>query len=149
MSSKFDKQIKIIREGVEKGFSANKIQKILKSKGLGMRRKTLLGWVRKIKGVKKKPSPSKYVPRKYKVVAKAKRVKVSRVRVAVYGIVNNEGKRIEIEGNPKAVGKAVALAVKNPPKKKIVHAKAEKLVQKPLVYLNKEEEWDTRPEVES
>ena len=55
-----------IRTYAKQGYSANKIQKKLKSQGLGIRRKTLLSEVRKIKATKPKAQPQKYTPKKYR-----------------------------------------------------------------------------------
>ena len=54
----------IIRKLAKKGYSANKIQRELQKRGLGIRRKNMLKIIRKVKGVKKKPYAEKYIPRK-------------------------------------------------------------------------------------
>jgi hypothetical protein len=61
-----DKQISIINESIQKGQSANKIQKQLRSQGLGIRRKELLKQIREIKTKSPKANPEKYIPRKYR-----------------------------------------------------------------------------------
>ena len=63
---KREKQLKRIKELVEEGYSANKIQEILKDEELGMKRQKLLGIIREIKGVKKKKHAKKHIPKKYR-----------------------------------------------------------------------------------
>lgn len=60
-------QAKIIRERVLQGISTTEIQKELSSKGIGIRRKTLLKEVRAIKGLKESEvKRGKYIPKKYR-----------------------------------------------------------------------------------
>lgn len=51
---------------VKSDYSANKIQKKLKSQGLGIQRKKLLAEVRKLKGTTPKVDRQKCTPRKYR-----------------------------------------------------------------------------------
>ena len=51
---------------VSRGYSANKIQKRLKNRGIGIRRKKLLKIVREMKLRQKKVSVKKYTPKKYR-----------------------------------------------------------------------------------
>ena len=51
---------------VKHGYSANEIQKLLKKRGIGIRRKTLLRYVRETKGKSVKPNREKYIPKKYR-----------------------------------------------------------------------------------
>lgn len=68
MSKSISKKQRIdtITAYVNKGYSANKIQKKLQSQGLGIQRKKLLAEVRKIKGKAPKANASKYTPVKYR-----------------------------------------------------------------------------------
>jgi hypothetical protein len=61
-----NKQILVVNEGIKKGYSANKIQRELKNKGIGIRRKVLLRQIREIKMKSPKVNPEKYIPRKYR-----------------------------------------------------------------------------------
>jgi hypothetical protein len=60
-----NKQFKVVNEGIKKGYSANKIQRELKSKGIGIRRQVLLRQIREIKMKSPRVNPEKYTPRKY------------------------------------------------------------------------------------
>lgn len=51
---------------ISHGYSANKIQRILKNKGIGIRRKTLLRYIREAKGISVKANREKYIPKKYR-----------------------------------------------------------------------------------
>lgn len=62
---------------VSSGYSANKIQKRLKDRGLGIQRKKLLKIVRELRMKPKKADAKKYTPKKYrKKKSKKKRKKV-------------------------------------------------------------------------
>lgn len=61
-----NKQFSVVNEGIKKGYSANKIQRELKNKGIGIRRKVLLKQIREIKMKSPKVNPEKYIPRKYR-----------------------------------------------------------------------------------
>lgn len=61
-----NKQILVVNEGIKKGYSANKIQIELKSKGIGIRRKVLLRQIREMKMKSPKVNSEKYTPRKYR-----------------------------------------------------------------------------------
>jgi len=65
--SKKTKQYRMIEEGISVGMSANKIQKFLRSQGLGVRRKKLLAEIRSIKGITiSKEKRKKSIPKKYR-----------------------------------------------------------------------------------
>jgi hypothetical protein len=51
---------------VKRGYSANRIQRRLKKRGIGIRRKTLLRYVREAKKKPAKANSAKYTPRKYR-----------------------------------------------------------------------------------
>ncbi|OGH06787.1 MAG: hypothetical protein A2W22_06140 [Candidatus Levybacteria bacterium RBG_16_35_11] len=59
-------RIKAINRYVGKGYSANKIQKRLKARGLGVRRKTLLKIVRQTRLKQERANTWKYTPKKYR-----------------------------------------------------------------------------------
>jgi len=61
-----NKQFLVVSEGIKKGYSANKIQRELKNKGIGIRRKVLLRQIREIKMKSPKVNPEKYTPKKYR-----------------------------------------------------------------------------------
>jgi hypothetical protein len=57
---------KSVRWYVGRKYSANKIQRLLKKRGIGIRRKTLLRYVREFKGKSVKANREKYIPKKYR-----------------------------------------------------------------------------------
>jgi hypothetical protein len=57
-----------IQQLSRKGYSANQIQRALRKEHIGLRRTVLLRTVREVKGRSAKPSTSKYVPRKYRII---------------------------------------------------------------------------------
>jgi len=60
-------QRKAIESYVEKGYSSNKIQKLLREQNLGLRRKTLLSEIRSVKKVQITPEKrQKAIPKKYR-----------------------------------------------------------------------------------
>ena len=137
---------RLIREYVEKGYRANRIQRELQHRGLGMRRKDLLAQIRGVKGVKKKPESYKYTPRKYR------RILIPRpepVKIAIYGSVRGRPRRIQLIGYPQDLYYAVIQGVKHPPKQQFLTSRAGSVALFPSRYLDVEEEWDDRPRVES
>lgn len=66
---------------VSRGYSANKIQKRMKDRGIGIRRKKLLKIVREMRLREKKARAEKYIPKKYrKKKSKKKQKKRSKKR---------------------------------------------------------------------
>jgi hypothetical protein len=63
---KIPKVKKKVKWYVQHKYSANKIQKALKKRGIGIRRKTLLKIVRDVKKRPLKANTSKYTPKKYR-----------------------------------------------------------------------------------
>lgn len=60
----------LIKYYVKQGYSANKIQKELQKRKMGIRRQKLLEIVRKYKKKPKKPKAYKYIPKKYRKIKK-------------------------------------------------------------------------------
>jgi len=121
-------QTEAIRTYIKQGYSANKIQKKLKSQGLGIRRQTLLAEVRKLKGKKPRAQSHKYTPKKYRrrISPPARRPVYSGKHIAVYryattsryrvlarklGLPKSYSARFELYGNGKDIAKAVHLAL--------------------------------------
>lgn len=141
---------RLIREYVAEGYSANMIQRELQKKGLGLRRKVLLAKIREVKGVPKKPHPSKYIPRKYrrvevKPVPKREipflRERIWGKRLAVYGTVRGRSRRIEMYGSGRELYNAMLDAVIHPPRERFVICHARDVAY----YLDYGDEWDERP----
>lgn len=63
---KIPKVKKSVKWYVKRGYSANKIQRKLKKRGIGIRRKTLLKYVREAKKKPVKADSGKYTPKKYR-----------------------------------------------------------------------------------
>jgi len=156
-----------IKAYVKQGYSANKIQKKLKSQGLGIRRTTLLAEVRKVKGAKPKADRQKYTPKKYRRVApKARRPVFSGKHIAVYryattqryrklarkaGMPLSYSARFEFYGNGKDLAKAVRLALSGiVPRfeKPHVECSARAFLRNPYRY-GEDGEWVDRPNIES
>jgi hypothetical protein len=57
---------KSVKWYVNRKYSANKIQRRLKKRGIGIRRKTLLRYVREAKGKSVKANREKYTPKKFR-----------------------------------------------------------------------------------
>lgn len=157
-------QRKAIRNYIKKGYSANRIQKRLKARHMGMRRTVLLSQIRKVNHQKAKVDRLKYTPRKYQKITggiphppKTRRQFFIGRQVAVYGYARTSrhpraySARFEFCGN----GKALFLAVKKAhegivPRKEwaFVKCSARDFLSNPSVY-GERGFWTERPEVES
>lgn len=141
--------VKRIQTLSKQGFSANQIQRTLKREHRGIRRKTLLAYVRKFKGRPLKPHVERYIPRKYR-----RRVAVTpkpEKHVAIYGRHKGKSKRIEASGTGKQLYRFLIDAVKHPPKKRFerVSVKDYMGLSQRAKYLDYGEEWDEKPTIKS
>jgi hypothetical protein len=89
-------QRRAIKTYVKRGYSANKIQKQLQKRHIGIRRKALLKEIRKIRRVK--AHRRKYIPREYRYPPimpwrKARKISVGLRRIILTGW--HRGKRVE------------------------------------------------------
>jgi hypothetical protein len=141
------KQIDRIKADVDKGMSANQIQKDLQKNHMGMKRQKLLAYVREFKGQPAPKEPQKYTPTKYRRARAIPHVEIGK-KIAVYGTVHGESKRIQMYGSGRNLYSAMKFAGKYPPKKRFLTASASDIVSNPEDYLDMDEEWD-RKEVES
>jgi hypothetical protein len=134
--------VNYIRTQSQKGRSANQIQRELRAKGIGLRRKTILTYVRKFKHRPPKPHAEIYVPRKYRRPEK---------HIAVYGKVKGKSKRLEIAGSGRKLYTILIDAVHHPPKQRIERVSADKMrgLSARAKYLDYGEEWDERPTIKS
>ncbi len=156
-----------IKAYVKQGYSANMIQKKLKSQSLGIRRTTLLAEVRKLKGTKPKAHPQKYTPKKYRrVTPKARKPFFRGKHIAVYryattqryrkiakkaGMSLSYSARYEFCGNGKDLAKAVRLALNGiVPRfeRPFVECSARAFLRNPYRY-GEDGEWVDRPNIES
>jgi len=150
-------QVDRIRELSRQGKSANQIDRTLRSEHMGMRRTTLLNYVREFKGRPPPRHPERHIP--HRAIAARKMRKKIRLRVkemrkekkiAIYGTVDGEGRRFQFLGKGKDLYKSVMLAVRHPPKKEkpFTTVDAEKFLEDYGRYLSREK-WDERPAVKS
>lgn len=145
MASK--EQVNFIRKEAKEGKSANQIQKDLQEHHMGMKRQRLLEYVREYKGQKPKAEPSKYTPKKYRRARVVRHIEIGK-KLAVYGSVNWQSRRVQMSGSGKELYSAMMLVGKHPPKKRFLTTNAKNIIENPDEYLDMEEEWD-RKEVES
>jgi hypothetical protein len=142
-----------IRTYVKQGLSSNKIQKRLQEKHLGIRRKTLLAEIRKLKHQKSKPNLRKYTPRKYRKRTLHPSKATSRFQkgyqIAGYGTVHGQSRRLQVYGSGKQLYKVMLLASQHPPRTQFLTIYAGTLLSNPWRYLSKEEFWDAKPRVDS
>ena len=151
-------QIKAIRGYVKQGLSANKIQKMLQKRHLGIRRKVLLAEVRKLKGKKPKADRQKYTPRKYrKRRPKARKPVFIGKHIAVYGYARTSrhpkaySARFEFYGSGRDLNRAVRLAYSGiVPRKEwaFVECSARDFLSNPSKY-GERGCWVGRPDIES
>lgn len=142
-----------IRKLSKQGKSSNEIVRQLRREGIGIRRKTILAYVRQFKGRKPKAEPYKYTPRKY--LTKERRIHVEHEvkpkHIAVYGKVRGMSKRLEVVGTGKQLFSILIDAVEHPPKQRIQRVSADRLrsLSDRARYLDYKEEWDDRPTIRS
>jgi len=144
MPKKFtEEQIKkreqLIKYYVGRNYSANRIQKELQKKGLGMRRKDLLKRVREIREAK----TLKAIPRIPKKRYKARPWFMGRKAIAVYGTVNGKSRRIEMVGSGRQLYNAMLRVAQHPPKVRFVRCRADRA----HYFLDYREKWDEHPQV--
>lgn len=136
------KQINAIRKYSRQGLSANKIQKRLRTRHMGMRRTVLLTYVREMKHQQPKANVSMYVPRKYY------RVRFGGKQVAEYGTVRGKPRRIQVYGDGKQLYKVIRLISRHPPRERFLTIDANRLLSDPERFLS-EGYWDARPRIKS
>jgi hypothetical protein len=157
-------QRKAIRSYVKKGITANKIQKRLRARHMGMRRTVLLSQIRKVKHQKPKANRLKHTPKKYQRMtsgvphpSRERRQTMSGRQVAVYGYARTRrnprpySARFEFYGSGKDLFKAVKLAHDGfVPRKEwaFVKCSAREFLSNPEVY-GERGEWSDSPRVES
>jgi hypothetical protein len=141
-------QNKAIRGYVKQGLSANKIQKQLQKQHLGIRRKTLLSEIRKIKGRKPKADRQKYTPHKYRISILKRRFPMMK-QIAVYSTVYGRPRRVQMAGRGKHLYMAMEYVSQYPPKQKFLTIRAVDLLKDPWRYLDRKERWDRHPDVRS
>lgn len=139
-------QINRIRELSKQGRSTNQIQRTLSKEGLGLRRQTMLNYVREARNRPLKANTQIYTPIKFR-----RTFSPYGKGVAVYGAVNGRPKRVQMSGNGKSLYTAMRLVAKHPPVKKVrfLSISANELLRHPEKYLDLEGEWDEHPKVKS
>jgi hypothetical protein len=143
-----------IRTYMKEGLSSNKIQKKLQKQHLGLRRKTLLAEIRKVKRKKPKANTFKYTPKKYRMrrvsyPSTARRHFYFGHQIAGYSTVHGQSRRIQVYGSGKQLYKVMLLASQHPPRTRFLTIDAGTLLSNPWKYLSREEFWDAKPRVDS
>jgi hypothetical protein len=155
-------QRKAIRTYVKQGLSANKIQKRLQKRHLGIRRKVLLEEIRKVKHRRPKANAFKYTPKKYRRVSRkygypSKKRRFAGRQVAVYGYARTNrhpraySARFEFYGSGRDLFRAVIQAHRGfVPRYEWAFVKcfARDFLNRPSIY-GERGIWVARPEVES
>lgn len=150
------KQINAIRTYSKKGWSANRIQKKLKQRQMGMRRTKLLGYVREFKHKQARPHVQKHIPRKYRKPTPTTYARPTGKptigmfgkQIACYGSKDGRAKRIQMSGTGRQLYEAMQIVSKHPPKKQFLTISSEALLESPEEYLERGY-WDARPKIES
>ena len=110
-----------IRELSRTKKSANKIVRQTRREGIGIRRTTILAYIREFRGKAPKKDVYKYIPKKYLTRERRLHIEqgVKRKGVVIYGKVNGINRRTEVSGTGKGLMSFLVDAVKHPPKKRI------------------------------
>ena len=146
------KQVNRIRELNARGYSANQIQKELRSEHIGLRRQIILNYTREFRNRPAQANVSKYTPKKYR------RYYHPREKVISFsGLVHGNASRINIFSiDGKTLHKVIREKIFDygktkrgySPKCQFLTIDASKLLSNPDKYLSKEE-WDKRPRINS
>lgn len=148
------RQIDRIRKLNRQGLSTNQIQKTLQHQGLGLQRKTLLTYIRELRG---RPAPAewqKYIPKKYRHPQPPPPLPpfpMGIKQVCVYGTYHGRQKRIQVYGSGADIYQAMPYMIDHPPKQDFLTIDAESLLTNPNRYLDTRvgAEWDRKPYIES
>jgi hypothetical protein len=144
-----------IRELSRTKKSANKIVRQTRREGIGIRRTTILAYIREFRGKAPKPHAYKYTPRKYLTTKRRLHIEhdIKRKHIAIYGKVNGVNRRIEVTGSGKGLMSFLVDAVKHPPKKRISRLDVDRdrldTFYGRRKVLDYGKEWDVRPTIKS
>ncbi|MEM2999765.1 MAG: hypothetical protein QW674_07230 [Candidatus Bathyarchaeia archaeon] len=142
------KRERLIREYARQGFSANLIQRRLSEQGLGMRRKELLRMVKRIKS-EARPKAAVKISLARAAKPRRRRLKPIGKRLAIYGTVDGESRRIELSGSGRELYLAMLGASQHPPRERFLVTSAKDFLENEFDYLDLGERWDEHPEAES
>lgn len=138
-----------IRELSRTRKSANEIVRQTRREGIGIRRKTILTYIRGFRGKAPKKDVYKYIPRKYRI--RERRIpfehEVKQKHVSVYGKQKGINKRYEISGTGHEIMDFLRDAVFHPPRRRIARIRANRISDRKEVDYGKV--WDSRPKIES
>ena len=146
------KQVNRIRELNARGYSANQIQKELRSEHIGLRRQIILNYTREFRNRPAQRNVSKYIPKKYRKIYRP----IGKV-ISISGLVHGKVRRINLFANDgRTLGRVLREKIFDygetkrgySPKSQFLTIDANKLLSNPDKYLEKEE-WDTRPRINS
>jgi len=121
------KQIRLVSRFSKRGYSANRIQRELSRRHMGMRRTVLLRHVREFRGRQAKPSPEKYTRKKYRKVTSQLRFPTSKT-IILRGRWKGEKKTIHRSG---------------------YGSQLYNFVRQEMAKARNREGWDARPEITS
>jgi len=140
-----------IRELSRTRKSANEIVRQTRREGIGIRRKTILAYIRGFRGKAPKKDVYKYIPKKY--LTRARRIYiehgVKRKHIAIYGKVKGESRRIEVSGTGRQLMDFLHDAVKHPPKQRFVRGDVSTIHGRSRIKLDRRKEWDAKPRITS
>ena len=150
------KKLRAIKIYARKGYSANRIQKRMRRRHIGVRRKTVLRLVRETKGRRPRPHPEKYVRHRYrkppstithrkpsyaKIVGGAK-------TISLYGQVGGKARRWQISGDGHRIYQLMPELVRHPPKENFETTDVDTLSRNKDRLMSRST-WDGRPQIES
>lgn len=161
-TQKKSKQIEYVKNEVREGKSSNQIQKDLRARDMGIRRKVLLSTIREIKGIRVHKDNWKYVPTKYRVhykphgrrpisenrlseAEKQIRLGFSQKHISIYGRVDGRSRRIDVYGKGHELYRFMSQASKHPAKTRFFKGS----VDKAWMELDYGKTWDEHPDVNS
>jgi len=140
-----------IRELSRTKKSANEIVRQTRREGIGIRRKTILAYIRGFRGKAPKPHAYKYIPKKYLTRKRRLHIEydVKRKHVIIAGKVNGKSRRIEVSGTGRQLMDFLRDAVRHPPKQRFVRGDVSTIHGRSKIKLDWRKHWDARPKIAS
>lgn len=93
------RKLRAIKTYAKKGWSANRIQKKMRQRHMGVRRKTILRIVRETKGKPPRPHPEKNIPRKYRRPTHISYPSLAQKQVTLTGYHRGKEARLNRQGS--------------------------------------------------
>jgi len=139
-----------IRTLSKQGKSSNEIARQLRREGIGIRRQTILNYVREFKGRPPKPQRYKYIPKKYRRPIAPPPTR--KYHVSAFGKHDKISKRYEVfASTKKQLHHFLIDGVKHPPKRRIERIDLDRVkgLSQRARHVDYGEYWDERPEIKS